>query len=141
MVSHLVTLAQSNSSNGGGGMVAMFMLLVQLAIMAVVIAGIWKVFTKAGHPGWAAIVPLYNLYIMTKIVGRPWWWMLLCFIPFLGIIPAIILMWDLARSFGKDALFTVGLVLLSPIFMCVLGFGRAQYQGPAAAGAAMPKLA
>lgn len=126
------TLAQNNSGGGGGAIAAILMFLVQIAIVVVVIAGMWKMFVKAGHPGWAAIVPIYNIYILTQIAGRPWWWLLLLFIPIVGIVVAIILMVDIAKAFGKSVLFAVGLILLSPIFICILGFGSAQYQGPPA---------
>jgi hypothetical protein len=94
----------------------------------------WKVFTKAGQPGWASIIPIYNLYIWCKIVGRPWWWILLMLIPFVNFIICIILCIDLAKSFGKGGGFGIGLALLGIIFFPILGFGSAQYQGPAAGG-------
>jgi len=104
----------------------------------------WKVFTKAGEPGWASIIPIYNLYIWCKIVGRPWWWILLMLIPFVNFIVAIILCIDLAKSFGKGVGFGIGLALLGIIFFPILGFGSAQYQGPAAgalAGRTVPQAA
>jgi hypothetical protein len=131
----LWTLAQNNTQ-GGGAMAAgggAVILLIQLAILVVVIAGMWKVFTKAGQPGWAAIIPIFNVYILCKIVGRPWWWVVLCFIPIVNLIAFIVLSFDVAKSFGKGGLFAIGLLLLSPIFYCILGFGSAQYQGPSAA--------
>ena len=103
--------------------------LIWLAIIVVMIAGFWKVFTKAGHPGWAAIIPIYNLYILTKIAGRPWWWMLLFLVPIVSFVIAIILSIDVAKAFGKGTGFGVGLALLSPIFYCILGFGDATYKG------------
>lgn len=108
-------------------------LVVYLALIVVVIAGVWKVFEKAGQPGWAAIVPIYNVYIMTQIAGRPWWWLLLMFIPIVGLIVGILLSIDIAKSFGKGTGFAIGLVFLAPIFFCILGFGSAQYAGPSAA--------
>ncbi len=108
------------------------MMVVWVGIMLVCIAGMWKMFTKAGQPGWGAIVPIYNAYLLCKIAGRPGWWILLFLIPIVSLIVAIILMLDLAKSFGKGTAFAIGLILLSPIFMCILGFGSAQYQGPAA---------
>ena len=102
-----------------------------LAIMILVIAGCWKVFTKAGHPGWVSIIPIYNVYIWCKIVGRPGWWVILLLIPFVNFIIAIILSIDLAKSFGKGVGFGFGLALLGFIFWPILGFGSAQYQGPA----------
>ena len=100
-----------------------------LALIVVCIAGSWKVYAKAGQPGWAAIIPIYNIYIMTKIVGRPWWWMLLFLVPVVSLVIAIIMMIDLAKAFGKGTGFGIGLVLLGAIFMCILGFGDATYKG------------
>jgi hypothetical protein len=108
-------------------------LIVELLIALLLIVAMWKVFTKAGQPGWASIIPIYNLYIWCKIVGRPWWWILLMLIPFVNFIVAIILCIDMAKSFGNGAGFGIGLALLGIIFWPILGFGSAQYQGPAAA--------
>src|SRR6267154_5767532 len=105
-----------------------------LLIALVLIVAMWKVFTKAGQPGWASIIPIYNLYIWCKIVGRPWWWILLMLIPFVNFIVCIILCIDLAKSFGKGVGFGIGLALLGIIFFPILGFGSAQYQGPVAGG-------
>ena len=107
-----------------------------LAVTILMIAACWKVFTKAGQPGWAAIIPIYNWYILCKIVGRPGWWVILLLIPFVNFIIGIILCIDLAKSFGKGVGFAIGLILLGIIFFPILGFGSAQYQGPAAGGAA-----
>ena len=103
-----------------------------LAFTILMIAAWWKIFTKAGQPGWACIIPIYNLYVWCKIVGRPWWWILLMLIPFVNLIIAIILLIDLAKSFGKGVGFGIGLLLLAVIFFPILGFGSAQYQGPTA---------
>lgn len=127
----LTTLAQ-NSGNMGGTIGAIVFLVFILAIVVLVIAGNWKVFVKAGHPGWACIIPIYNYYIYCKIVGRPGWWVILLLIPYLNFIFFIILMLDLAKSFAKGVGFAIGLILLSPIFICILGFGDAEYQGPSA---------
>jgi hypothetical protein len=109
---------------GNGGV-----LLVYLAILVLVVAGFWKVFTKAGEPGWAAIIPFYNLYILLKIAGRPGWWLILYFIPIVSFIIAIIVGIDVARNFGKGSGFGVGLGILPFIFYPILGFGGATYQG------------
>lgn len=127
----ITTLAQTNSSGGGIG--TAIGLLLYLAIIVLIIVGMWKTYTKAGQPGWAAIVPIYNTYILLRIVGKPWWWLLLFFIPIINIVIAIVVMIGLAKSFGKGIGFAIGLILLSPIFICILGFGKAQYQGPASA--------
>ena len=94
------------------------------------IAAWWKVFSKAGQPGWAAIIPIYNWIVWCKIVGRPAWWVLLLLICF--PIFFIILSIDLAKSFGKGVGFAIGLILVSIIFFPILGFGSATYQGPSA---------
>jgi hypothetical protein len=109
-------------------------IIVGLLVALLLIVAMWKVFTKAGQPGWASIIPIYNLYIWCKIVGRPWWWILLMLIPFVNFIVCIILCIDLAKSFGKGVGFGIGLALLGIIFFPILGFGSAQYQGPAAGG-------
>jgi Family of unknown function (DUF5684) len=113
-----------------------------LAFTILMIAAFWKIYSKAGQPGWACIIPIYNLYIWCKIVGRPWWWILLMLIPLVNFIILIILYIDMAKSFGKGVGFGIGLILLPIIFFPILGFGSAQYQGASAAtarqGTALP---
>jgi hypothetical protein len=124
----LLTVAQQNDGSGGsmGGM------LIGLVVGILVIAGLWKVFTKAGQPGWAAIVPIYNAIVLLRIAGRPWWWLLLMFIPFVNFAILIIVWIGIAKSFGKGTGFGIGLTFLSPIFVPLLGFSDARYVGPAA---------
>jgi hypothetical protein len=117
------------TSAGGSPVPAIIGLLVALLM----IVAMWKVFAKAGQPGWASIIPIYNLYIWCKIVGRPAWWIILMLIPFVNIIVGIVLCIDMAKSFGKGVGFGIGLVFLGIIFLPILGFGSAQYQGAAAA--------
>ena len=94
------------------------------------LAAMWRVFAKAGQPGWASIIPIYNIYVMTKIGGKPGYWTLLCLIPGLNIIFSIWLLNMISKSFGKDEGFTAGLIFLGIIFWPVLGFGSAKYLGP-----------
>lgn len=96
------------------------------------IAAVWKVFSKAGQPGWAAIIPIFNFYVMCKVAGRPGWWLLLFLIPFVNLVIAIIVTVDIAKRFGKGVGFAIGMILLPFIFWPILGFGSAQYQGAAA---------
>ena len=103
--------------------------IVYLVVIVFVIAGLWKAFEKAGAPGWAAIIPIYNLYIMTKMAGKPWWWILLMIIPIVNIIVLILISMPIAKNFGKSEAFGVGMALLAFIFWPILGFGDAQYQG------------
>jgi hypothetical protein len=106
------------------------LIIVWLCIVILMIAAQWKVFVKAGQPGWACIIPIYNIYIMTRIGGKPGIWTLWCIIPFVNIIFMIWLMNMISKSFGKDEGFTVGLILLGIVFWPILGFGNAQYLGP-----------
>lgn len=117
------------NGSGGGGIGAIIFLIIELAIMIAVVAGVWKVFVKAGQPGWAAIVPFYNIYVITQIAGRPAWWIVLFFIPIVSLIAAVILMIDVAKAFGKGTGFGIGLALLGIVFFPILGFGDATYQG------------
>ena len=106
--------------------------IIYLAVIIVIIAAFWKVYAKAGKPGWAAIVPIYNLIVLLEIVGRPLWWFFLFLIPGVNFIIGIIVYIDLAKSFGKSAGFGIGLLLLGFVFFPILGFGDAEYQGPQA---------
>lgn len=99
-----------------------------LGFVVFVIASLWIVFTKAGHPGWAAIVPFYNLYVLLQIAGRPGWWLILYLIPVVSLVISIIVSIDVAKAFGKGTGFGIGLAFLSPIFFPILAFGDAQYE-------------
>jgi hypothetical protein len=110
-------------------------MIVWIAVLVLVVAGLWKVFTKAGKPGWACLIPIYNIIVLLEIVGRPLWWFVLMLIPFVNFIVAIIVSIDVAKSFGKGTGFGLGLALLGFIFYPLLGFGDATYRGPAAAAA------
>ena len=112
--------------------------LVWLAIVVLAIASLWKVFAKAGQPGWAAIVPIYNGYVLLKVAGRPGWWLLLFFIPLVNFIISIIVAIDVAKAFGKGTGFGVGLAFLGFIFYPILGFGDASYVGPGSAAVPQP---
>ena len=93
----------------------------------------WIIFSKAGKPGWAIIIPIYNIIVLLQIVGKPWWWFLLMCIPVVNMILAIWVTNLLSKSFGKGVGFTLGLLFLSIIFYPVLAFGGAKYEGPAGA--------
>lgn len=124
---HWLMLGQQGLSGGDIAFIAVY-----LAVAVLMIAGLWKTFTKAGEPGWASIIPIFNTYILLKIAGRPWWWLILFIIPIVSLIIWVIVCLDLSKSFGKGVGFAVGLFFLPFIFFLILGFGSAQYQGPAA---------
>jgi hypothetical protein len=123
-----------------GAFFAVYMIVV-LAVAVVGIIGLWKTFVKAGQPGWAAIIPIYNFYILLKVIGRPTWWLallLLAIVPFVGpialMVVYIVIALDVAKSFGKSPAFgIIALWLFSIVGYLILGFGDAKYVGPAAA--------
>lgn len=133
----LPILANILQDDGGGIIGALFggvWAICWLAFVVLIIAGFWKTFEKAGQPGWAAIIPIYNLYVLCLIAGRPGWWVLLYFIPFVNIIVSLLIAIDVAKAFGKDTLYGVVLLwLFQAIGYLLLGFGDAQYIGPSKA--------
>jgi len=113
------------------GAMALFGLVVgvfALICAVIVIAAMWKLFNKAGKPGWAAIIPIYNIIVLLEIIEKPLWWIVLMFIPFVNFVIAIIVNIELAKKFGKDIVFAIGLILLPIVFLPILGFGSAQYR-------------
>ncbi|MBU0716128.1 MAG: signal peptidase I [Verrucomicrobia bacterium] len=117
----------------GGGMVpSLLMTIIWLAFSILMIVAMWKVFVKAGRPGWAVLIPIYNTYVFLKIAGKPGWWLIWFFIPLLNLIFGIIATVAFAQRFGKGAGFTVGLIFLPIIFIPILAFGEAQYVGEGA---------
>lgn len=138
MLKPLLLLLQHDYETGSdGGMMGAILGgslgLVYFALIVLMIIAWWKIFTKAGKPGWAAIVPIYNIIVLCEIVGRPVWWVILFLIPCVNIVAHIMLSLDLAKSFGKDVGFAVGLIIFPYIFGLILGFGSATYIGPVAA--------
>jgi hypothetical protein len=123
-------LLAQESQGGGCGAGACFGFLVYLAIIVLMIAGWWKTFVKAGQPGWAAIIPIYNVYVLCQVAGRPGWWVILLFVPVANIVILILLSLDVARAFRQRTGFAIGLLLLPFVFYAILGFGSARYQGP-----------
>jgi len=129
----IAVLAQvEQQGQQGNPIVDVIVFVIALAVGILAIAGLWKTFAKAGEPGWGAIVPIYNVYLMCKIAGRPGWWVLLYLIPCVSVIIAIIVAIDIAKNFGKGVVFGLGLAFLSFIFFPILGFGDARYLGKAA---------
>ena len=102
--------------------------VVYLAVAILTLASWWKILSKAGRPGWGAIIPIYGTYLECKVAKRPGWWWLLFLIPIVNVVVYIIVMIDIAKAFGKGTGFGLGLVFLPPIFAAILGFGSAQYQ-------------
>jgi hypothetical protein len=133
----LFTLAQDANENAQragslvGGAIGCCFMVVYVAILAFVIVGMWKVFVKARQPGWAAIIPIFNLYILCLIAGKPPWWIILFLIPIVNIVAVIVVSLEIAKYFGKSPAFAVGLMFLPFVFYPMLGFSNATYSGPA----------
>lgn len=129
----------TDSGSGAAlGIVGIIILIFWVAVAVFYIATFWKIFSKAGRPGWLAIIPIVNTIVLIQITGRSGWWILAFFVPILDLVALILILYDLSRSFGYGGGFTVGLLLLSFIFFPILGFGPARYVGPAAKMALQP---
>jgi uncharacterized protein DUF5684 len=106
--------------------------VVIIALVVVQIAAWWKLFEKAGQPGWAAIIPIYNVVVLLRIAGKPLWWIILLIIPLVNIIVWVIVSVAIANNFGRGTLFGIGLLVFGIIFYPILAFGDATYQAPPA---------
>lgn len=101
--------------------------LLAIVFGAIFIAANWKIYSKAGKPGWTSLIPIYNIVVLLEIVGKPIWWIVLFLVPFVNVIMGFIVAHELAKSFGKGIGFTLGFIFLPIIFYPILGFGKAQY--------------
>ena len=132
-------MAQVTYQTSGAGAGAI--LLWFAVVYAILVIPYWVIFTKAGQPGWPALIPIYSTYIVLKIVGRPGWWLILFIIPLVNLVIYIIMLNDLSKSFGHGVGFTLGLLFLSIIFVYILAFGSSTYRGPAGSPGAMAPAA
>jgi len=123
-----------DSAASAGVFAAFFaiMLIPGLIISVVLIISHWKIYEKAGKPGWASLIPIYNIIVLLEIIGKPVWWVFLILFPCTTFIFGIWAVNLLSKSFGQSEGFTVGLVLLGVVFYPVLAFGNYQYLGPSA---------
>jgi len=112
---------------GAAGVVSAGIAFIFVATVAI---GRWKIFEKAGQPPWGALIPIYSLYLLLRIAERPTWWLILYLIPFINLLPLVLVPLDVARHFGKGILFGWGLIIFGFIFYPILGFGLAQYCKP-----------
>ncbi|MGB7341774.1 MAG: DUF5684 domain-containing protein [Phototrophicaceae bacterium] len=107
----------------------LFGLIIVLGLIIFGIATMWRLFEKAGESGWMSIIPILNTLILIKIAGKEWWWIILFAIPIVNIIVAFMLVMGLAENFGKDTGFAIGLFFLTPIFLAILAWGDAEFEG------------
>lgn len=133
MLSSLLTAGYDYSYDpaavAGAAMFTGVYLIVWLVVAVVMIVAMWKLFTKADEPGWAAIVPFYNTYVLFKISFGNGWMFLLLLVPVVNAVMEIMLIFKLAKAFGKGVGFGFGLLFLMPIFLLILAFGSAEYEG------------
>jgi hypothetical protein len=113
-------------------------LLVLVGLSVLVVVSNWRLYEKAGQPGWGALVPIYNVVLLVRIAGRSWWWVVLLLTPYVGAVFMIVVAIDLARNFGRGAGFGVGLAFLPMMFFPILAFGESRYLGPNGASHAGP---
>lgn len=109
------------------GTVLLTLFLFYFALIVFFIITTWKIFEKANKPGWASIIPIYGAIVKLEIIQKPTWWIFMLFIPFVNIYYIIVMTNELAKSFGKETGFTIGLVFLPFIFLPILAFGDAKY--------------
>lgn len=103
------------------------MSLISFALGILMLVSIWKVFVKAGKPGWASLIPLYNAYVLLKIAGKPGWWLLLLLIPLVNLVFGFLTMLAFSERFGKGVGYALGLIFLPFIFYPILAFGESSY--------------
>jgi len=135
-IASLLAQASGNEEAVAAGIAAFIaaFAFVLIAVAVVVTIGMWKAFAKAGQPGWAVLVPIYNIIVLLRVAGLPWYWV---FAPFVAIIPILgwiaYIVWivwihhRISTRFGQGVGFTIGLTLLGPIFWLILGFGSSKY--------------
>jgi len=119
----------TTSAASGGALGLSSIILLGVAVFEIV--ALWRIFTKAGRPGWLALIPIVNLVILCHIGGLSAWWLLILLIPGIDVvfilIFSLLIYWNVGRAFGKGAGFNLGLALLTGIFMPILAFGEATY--------------
>ena len=113
-----------------GGMLAASMAvfgviaLIGLAITVFAIVCNWKIFEKAGRKGWEAIIPIYNMYVMTQIAGLQSWYIILLIIPFVNFVASVYLIYKFVKSFGQGIGFCIGYIFLPVIFVAIMAFDK-----------------
>ena len=105
-----------------------------LAVTVFYVYCMWRIFAKAGEPGWASLIPVYNTLVQLQVIQRPWWWLLLMLVPGVNFVIAVVIVFDLAKVFGKENGFAIGLLFLAPIFIPIMALGDAEYVGRLPAG-------
>ena len=113
-----------------------FFIILAIAVAVFIIVAEWKLFSKANQPGWAIFIPIYNILVLLKVAKMSWWNILLLLIPIVNIVITFMVYINIAKNYGKDAGFGVGMVFLPVIFIPVIAFGNAVYVDNRVEGAA-----
>lgn len=119
---------ETQTATAEGAAVSGVVTIIYVALIVLSIVAMWKMFAKAGKPGWACIIPIYNTVVLIQIAGKPVWWIILFFIPFVNIVVSIMVLAGVSQKFGRGIGTTLGLIFFPVIFMMILGFGSAEYE-------------
>ena len=130
--SEILVADPTPSSSILGPIFVVYLIVLSIISIAYLVAS-WKIFVKAGRPGWAVLIPIYNLVVYLQIIGRPAWWLLLLFVPVVNFAISIMLSLDLARVFNKTPVFGIIALWFLPVGYFILGFGSAKYTKPGSA--------
>ena len=95
--------------------------IVAFIVGVLTIVGMWRLFARAGEPGWAALVPIYNVIVLLRVANKPAWWIVGLIVPIVNVVVAFLIWRDVAARFGRGTGFAIGLLLLTPIFLLMLG--------------------
>lgn len=102
---------------------------VSFALAILTIVAMWKLFKKAGKPGWAAIIPIYNIIVMLEIAGMPGWYVLLLLIPIVNVVISILIILRFVKAYGKGTGFGILTIFFAPIMYAIMAFGDTKYVG------------
>ena len=106
-----------------------FLIILWIVMTIVLIVANWKIFTKAGKPGWAILIPIYNIIVMMQIIKKPLWWVIILFVPIVDIVFVILIVYNLVIKFGQPGWHVILALFLGIIYYPYLAFSKAEYQG------------
>ena len=124
---------QMNGMADAAAGVGIGVMLVWVILMVITLAGMWKVVSKAGHPGILGIIPIVNWFFFAQVAGKPTWWGVLMLVPIVNLVVGIIILLGISERLGRGIGTAIGLFILFFIFWPILGFGSAKWTPPPAA--------
>lgn len=129
MYNYDTSYSSTVAASTGVGAILGILTVILVIVSIISIVAMWRLFTKASKPGWASLIPIYNVVVLFQISGMSPWLILLYMIPVANLIIQIMLYVNLAKAYGKGTGFALGLIFLNPIFMLILGLGSSKYVG------------